>query len=477
MFGIRLNRTIVLLVSCLALAGCGGRSSPVGGTTPPGTAPVVLAMTDTPPTNVSILSAEVTLTGATLSPGNVSLLTTPITVELTRLQTDVSFLSKTNVNAGSYTSLALTFANLSLTIENDTVSPIVSGGTTCKVSDICTIAPTTTANLLTTITLPTLTVSSTTGAGLLVDVNLGNLLSSTLGADFKAGTTVSEFTPAGAGIPPVGAEDVVGQVTSLDSVHNTFTLQNTTGQFSLAVDSTSTFFQFPPSLCTTSIFACLRANQILSVDISFRADGTAVARNIVFEDSDNSDTEVEGMIVGTNLGLQQFTIVTLTESATISGLKIGDIATVTYSTSPPTPFNIDLIHADSVQISPGFLFAVPADLSIGQQVQLRRNAISSSGASIIADRVRLRSSRITATVQTIPAPNIILSNVPSILSGHLVTQIQAQTSTPTIYFDVRGIIDLTNIAPGEVISVRGPMFKVGDPHTLGLVATKVVVKP
>src|SRR6202158_6631699 len=116
MFRIRLNYAIVLVISCVALAGCGGRSSPVGGTTPPGTAPVVLAMTDTPPTNGSILSAEVTLTGATLSPGNVSLLTTPITVELTRLQTDVSFLSKTNVNPGNYTSLALTFAHLSLTI-------------------------------------------------------------------------------------------------------------------------------------------------------------------------------------------------------------------------------------------------------------------------------------------------------------------------------------------------------------------------
>src|ERR1700694_5082924 len=145
MFRIPLNGKIPLLIVCAALAGCGGRGRAIsgGGGTPSGTAPVVLTMTDTPPTNVTILSAQVTLTGATLSPGNVSLLTTPITVELTRLQTDIAFLSKTNVNAGSYTSLALTFANLSLTIENDTVSPIVSGGTTCKVRDICTIAPTT----------------------------------------------------------------------------------------------------------------------------------------------------------------------------------------------------------------------------------------------------------------------------------------------------------------------------------------------
>ena len=50
-------------------------------------------MTDTPPTTVSILSAEVTLTGATLNPGNVSLFSGSRTIELTRLQTDIAYLA------------------------------------------------------------------------------------------------------------------------------------------------------------------------------------------------------------------------------------------------------------------------------------------------------------------------------------------------------------------------------------------------
>src|SRR5260370_30442337 len=167
MFRIPLKCSIVLLVFCVALASCGGRGSSVGSGGPPGTGPVVLGMTDTPPTNVSILSAVVTLTGATLSPGNVSLLTTPTTLELTRLQTDVAFLSKTNVNAGNYTSLALTFSNPSLTIENDTTSALGA----CGIGAICTIPPTTTANLSTTIILPTLTLSSSTDARLLLELN------------------------------------------------------------------------------------------------------------------------------------------------------------------------------------------------------------------------------------------------------------------------------------------------------------------
>ncbi len=68
------------------------------------------------------------------------------TIELTRLQTDIAYLATaTNIPAGSYTSLTLTFANPMLTIENDTTAAIGS----CAVGSICTMAPTTTANLAT----------------------------------------------------------------------------------------------------------------------------------------------------------------------------------------------------------------------------------------------------------------------------------------------------------------------------------------
>jgi hypothetical protein len=329
--------------------------------------------------------------------------------------------------------------------------------------------------LATTINLSSFSIAANSSAGLLVDVNLNNLFSATMGADFKAGTTVSAFTPAGTGAPPVGAEDVVGRVTSVDAVHNTFSFQNVTGSFSLAVDSTSTFFQFPSSVCATPAFACLRANQILSVDIGIRSDGSVVARNVLFEDADNSDAEVEGMITGTNVGLQQFSLVTLAISATGTGLNIGDPATVHYTVAPQTPFDVDFAHADNVQVSTtGFLFAAPADLSVGQQVSIRRNS-TSSGNSINADRVRLRSSRITATVHTVGAPYIYLYNAPSIFSGNGVTQIQVQTSAPTIFSENGSAVPFSQVFVSGVVSVRGPLFNVGGTRTL--VATKVVVEP
>src|SRR2546430_7102330 len=125
---IPLKCTIVLLVASAALASCGGRGVSSGGGGSTGTAPVVLTMTDTPPTNVSLLSAKVTLTGATLGPGKVSLFSGATTIELTRLQTDIASISTTLVPSGSYTSLALTFSNPTLTIENDTGSSLVTGG-------------------------------------------------------------------------------------------------------------------------------------------------------------------------------------------------------------------------------------------------------------------------------------------------------------------------------------------------------------
>lgn len=461
--------SIPVLILFFALVGCGSNSQFGSQTGNGGNSSVVLAMTDSPPTQVSILAAEVTLTGATLSPGNISVFSGSTTIELTRLQTDIAYIATAaNIPAGNYTSLTLTFANPSLTIENDTASPIGN----CAVGKICTMPPTVTSNLLTSLPLAGFSVSSSSSAGLLIDVDLDDLLTATMGADFSAGTSVTPFTPAGTGAPLVGAEDVVGQVGSLNASAKTFTLTSATATYSLKADSTSTFF---PSggTCTAQGFACLQNNQILSVDIGMQSDGSILARNVVFEDADNTDTEVEGMVTGINVGSQQFDIVIQTMSAPVSGLSIGQPIIVQYSSSQ-TPFDVDFVHADNLPVSTaGFVFTRDADLVVGQQVSIQRN--SSSSASLIkADRVRLRSTRVTANVQLGP-PNILLGNgsLPSLFSGHGVTAITAQTSLtpPTIYYEIGKTINSSDIAIGERVSVRGPLFKGRT-----LITTKVVVK-
>jgi Domain of unknown function (DUF4382) len=469
MFRFRSILTIFALGICAVFAGCRGNTQ-FGSQNQSGNSSVVLAVTDTPPSNVSILSAQVTLTGVTLAPGNVPIFSDSTTIELTRLQTDIAYLAKANnVPAGSYTGVMLTFANPTLTIENDTTSVI--GG--CAIGSICTIHAAST-NLSTTVSLSSFSIVANSTNGLLIDVNLDTLLSATLAADFKNGVAVSSFTPAGAGAPLVGAEDVVGQVASPDATHNTFTFQNATGSFSLLVDNSTTFFQFPQSACTASGFACLHANQVLSVDIGIKADGTLVARNILFEDSDNT-AEVEGMITSTNVGSLEFNMVVLGNSSTTTGPTTGNQVTVQYSVAPQTPFDIDFAHADNVPVSTtGFIFAAPVDLAVGQQVSVRRNT-SSTASLIKADRVRLRSTRVTANVQSIGAPNINLGTIPSIFSAHGVTQIQALTSAETIFSENSSAIVITQIPVSGVVSVRGPLFNVSGTRTL--VAGKVVLKP
>jgi hypothetical protein len=461
---------LTLLVFCGVVAGCNFRFQASSQTQGSGDSPVVLAMTDTPPANVTILSAQVTLTGATLNPGSVPLLSGATTLELTRLQTDVAYLGTTLVKAGTYTSLTLTFANPTLTFENDSGVPFT--GAVCS-GTICTLSPIAT-NLLTTITLPAITVSKTAGAGLLADVNLNALLSSSLGADFKNGTTVSTFTPAGAGAPPVGAEDVVGQVTLIDMTHSTFSLQNALGVFSVAVNSFTTFPNLPAGACPNSSISCVKAGQILSVDIGIGSDGTAFARTVLLEDADATDAEVEGIVTKLNPASLQFTIVVLSESANLAttGLSIGSSAAVHYTGT--TPFDVDFVQADGIQVpTTGFTFGSAADLMLGQQVQVRRNPSLSSLTSITADRVRLRSSRITATIQSIGSSIIHLGNLPSIFpfSSPPVTQIQGQTFFPQTIITGTAI-SLGTLGVTRSVSVRGPLFpNAGTPTVL---ASKVL---
>src|SRR5579871_6500898 len=132
--------TVCALVALAALAGCGGTGQLGSGGGHSGNSTVVLAMTDSPPSLVTVLSAQATLTGATLAPGNVSLLSSPVTVDMARLQTDVAYLATSTVPAGNYTSLTLTFANPSLTFENDTGATLAG----CAVATICVFAPPTT---------------------------------------------------------------------------------------------------------------------------------------------------------------------------------------------------------------------------------------------------------------------------------------------------------------------------------------------
>src|SRR5271156_1740624 len=124
-----------LSVSALILAtsGCGTRPRGSGGGAGSGnTVPFTLAVTDQPPSGVTILSFTITVTGAVLQPNNISVLNAPVTLEVTQLQTDTDLLASMNIVPGTYTDLILTFSNPTVTFLNQAV-PIG----TCAVGSIC----------------------------------------------------------------------------------------------------------------------------------------------------------------------------------------------------------------------------------------------------------------------------------------------------------------------------------------------------
>ena len=99
------------------MAGCSGSGHHVNANN----VPVVLTIQDQPPTGITVVSLTVQITGVTLqgstgTQSSVSLLSSPVTVNLSNLQTMDELLANTSAPAGTYDSIMVTFANASMTI-------------------------------------------------------------------------------------------------------------------------------------------------------------------------------------------------------------------------------------------------------------------------------------------------------------------------------------------------------------------------
>src|SRR5713226_3159516 len=257
----------------------------------PGAAAVSVTMTDTPPAGVTLLSFEVSVTGATLNPGSVDLLggKGPIQIEVKQLETESAFLSTATVPAGTFTSLTLTFANPELTFKNDTGAALAG----CAVGAVCEIKPT--GMLTSTIDFPGsgVVIMTNSPAGIQVDVNPGTILGATLGVDFSLAGAVSvqELT-----MKPAGElddlDDLRGAVQNLDTMNKKFTLHTSGGDFPITTDN-NTEFDF--EACAANNFICLQNNQVVDVDAKLMAGGVFLAKRIGFED-DAEDDELAGVV-------------------------------------------------------------------------------------------------------------------------------------------------------------------------------------
>lgn len=460
------------ILGAVLLCGCGGSYSAPPVTTGPGAqmAQVSVSLTDAPPVGVSVISFEVTVTGATLNPGNVDILAGkgPVQIEVKQLETENAFLSTSNIAAGNYTNLNLTFSSPELTFLNGTGATLAG----CANGNVCKIKPsgTLSANL-------NGLFYSTNGSqtGVLVDLNLANLISPALGVDFSNASAVTATQQT---------KQTTGQLEDLDKLNGIvaspsstqFTLQSSDmGNITVGIDSHTQFENF--GACAMANATCVQAGQSVQVDLVLLGTGTFLAKKVELQDdaAGAAEDELDGVVSKID-SASKFEIVVIDELRSVSNVSIGDpVAVLLTTTGGGTSFQVDtngLTVPSSLQ--QGFTNSTDtSQLMPGQTVQVRKAAMSGGPApapiTVTTDRVRLRSTRFTATVSGAPTGNNFnVGSLPGLFTTAGVSVIQVQTSSQTNFENVAGV---SGLADGSIVSLRGLLF-LGTPNPT-LIADKV----
>ena len=462
------------LIFTIFLAGCGGYSSS-GNMPGPQSAMMSLSVTDAPPTGVTVFSFEVTLTGATLHGTGIYATNTdllagkgPQRIEVKHLETENAFLNLSNVVPGNYNTLNLTFSNPEVTFRNDTAAAIAG----CAPAAVCEIKPTGT---LTTTVTGQFNPSAGTQTGVLLDLNLNNLLTQSLGVDFGAAGAVTATTQSMNNQGDLeNLDDLEGVVATAGATQ--FTLQTAdTGNVTITIDGNTEFDGF--DACTTANAACLSNGQSVDVDLALLASGSFVAKKIELHDDATAagDDALDGVISKID-GPAQFEMVVIDELRNVTNVSVGDPITVMLTTTGSlTSFRVD---TDGISVPTVLQQAFEnshdtSQLIPGQTVQVRKVTLTGGPApaaiTVTTDRVRLRDTRLTATVSGHPVgDNFNIASLPGLFTANGITTIQVHTSADTSFENVAGVNDL---ADTNSVSVRGLLFS-STPNPV-IVADKV----
>jgi hypothetical protein len=418
------------LLACLSTISCYHEFPTGGGGGGTGTATVSFVLvTDTPPSNLGIISFKAVASSLVLTPTTGSATSINInggsgfSYDLARLQSDTGFLgTATGVTTGSFSSVTVNFASAQVAFFNNTGATITNLNPVCPANAVC-IATFAGPFAATTTTVPALTASG----GIGIDVNLSNVISvagGTLTLNLANTNSLSSFT-----LPRQNSNLATGQLALIEDVTGVVSLGGTgltiTGTTAVnrpiitaAVNNATILDEDPTqTLCTAptagSISSCVSSNQAASMDVILNSDGTFTAQEVEPLLATLQDT-VEGTIVSINSGNQtQFTMIVsdiiprVTPSSVLGALLPGQALTVNLATAPTPTFFVDskgLPVAGSFPTSYGTFTGATntTGLHLGQEVAVHVPALTpASGATpAIAnnvDTVTLRWSRFSAT--------------------------------------------------------------------------------
>jgi len=477
----------VLLLAALSLASCSGPKTTCtvncGGS---GNGSVAVTMVaDTLPASPSLLTFQVTIASIkfTTSSGTSTTvnLNPALTVDLMRLQTDTVFLGLfPNIPAAQYVSATLFLSgNANITFLNDTGFPL-SG---CLASHVCPLSVAVSSNPVATVSF---TVSPNAVTGIGIDLNLFNTLSisgtpANLVVNFNNANVLSAFTlPRPNSNLAAGQLDLIEDFTGVVSINNqsvTLASAPVTGRGSLTASATSATFYDPDptgTLCltATTLASCVLNNQVASMDVILKSDGTLAIQEIEPLLATAQDN-VEGIVVSINPNnLTQFTLVVTNlipaaQSSLIGSLRIGDALTVNLANTF-SPFWVDTkglpVRTNFSSIFPNFFGQTNTSaIHLGQVVAVHATApfTASVGmmiASTFTDTVTLRWSRFTATLQTASSPAFNLASIPFYFGIPQGTPLQVQTFLATsgsprvTNFD--GVLDGSGLLIARPVGIR-----------------------
>lgn len=458
---VRAFMAVLGLAGTLLLNGCGGgTTNPTSSTSPTANATVNFVISDTPPTNVTVLAFQIQITGAVLQPGNVSLLPRPVTVDLAQLVADTGFLASTVIDSGTYTSLTLTYANPQVTILNNTAAPIVLAGETCVAGAVCTFSPALNqASVSISNGLFPLTVQANSTTGLNMDLSIPDLLQSDLSIAFANGNSVNVSLlpqPASSTSQQAEVDDVFGTITSVSGTQINMT--TALGDSLVLTSSTSTKYSYPASVCSTQGASCLATGQLVTARLSLLGDGALAVNSISYLGSSGTPL-VKGLVLNSHPGAATpYVQVLVQRTQNEAALVPGEIATMYLS--PGTAYAVGA--ASYPAVSSGS-FAGAADLMAGQELVMSvgSNLVSGSTPSFNAGIVYLEPSQLIGRVVSVDAgaSSVAINSLSGLFlwTPPIVQQMEIQTDSITAFVGFSSA-SVSGLSAGQFVAVKGPLF-------------------
>ena len=466
------------LVSCSGLPRNSGGGT--GGGT--GTATVSVTMIATPlspPPNTNLLAFVVdvntiTLTSSSGTSVNIPLNATSLSVDLTKLQSDSSFLgTSATVPAGSYSSMSVSISNPVVTFCTQT-----TGNTGCAPGSVTTLTGAAATPKITTAPFP-LTLTSNQKTGLAINFNLANALTvSTTQPQVVTAVNLAATNVLSANSLPSTAsslasgeldfvEDVTGVVTAVNTTAQSVTVQTATRGSLTAIANSSTVFSPNCTFFNLSLTfsACVVQGHVASLDMALNANGTFTLLEYDPLATTTGDW-IEGIITSTPSSTTQFQLVannlvlSATGSLIGSALPLGSTVNITIPVSPQ-PFVVDTKGLVVPSADPFTGRTDTSALAPGQVVAAHITAFTAASGSALAtastNLLFLRFTPVTGTVASVAPPNTLtMQSLPTFFGVTTPVTVQLSTGSPSTNFD--GVSSSSSLTVGQTVSISALYF-------------------